>query len=332
MFERRLLLASLFAQTLINIFPQVKIASYEANGWGFVLRFSLAEKLDDTFLKLFREALDLLLTQASLYPMTMMADVARTYLQQERQELLAQKYQGRGLVDLVKIGARALPAPHVPLGRCHFEMLPLTKEEGVWSLKSAVFADKKDLKAFLKLYAEQEHLDPGKLAVREGLVAESGYWLSPGLDLLESLRKSEEHFWRQRGFMRVFAGSAPGMSLPAQRILWAPIFTNSLNINMLDSSGPRIWAVDQTKSLHLDQVESLFKALKAPYRQEKNSLLVGDHFGTFYETARMVSSPANTEISLFASPAQILALLLQETRGDMRQLERLQKEMFEFSR
>jgi hypothetical protein len=330
MVEKRLLLAAMAALALMRIFPKVQIDSYEALSFGFAIDFVHKEPLDKEFLRLFRDVLDLFLNEnPKPYPMTMMADNAAQLLKSQKQELLAKKISGKALIELVKVGDIALPAPHVDLGRPVYQLLNITKVPGgLWRLEAAVFDTKEGLREFLKLYADKSAFDPFHLACRESLVTKEGLWLEKGIALLEKIRHQEELFWQKRGFERVFGA----LELPPKALLWAPVLDNSLNVNMLGVKSPRLWAVDRTRTITEEEVFLPTKALQIPYCQGKGTIFVQDPLGASYETARVVSSGAAIEASLFASPLQVLALLLQKTRGRMQEAESLQKEMFEFSR
>lgn len=327
MIEQRLLLAALAAYAIIRMFPKAHLENYKALDYGFNLTFFHKEKLDDLFL---RHLEDSLAQNPELYPMTMLGANAATLLRHQGQELLAETLPAKGLVEMVKIADTVLPGPHCPLEKLAYKFLALKKtKEGAWQLEAAVFRDKAALKDFMKLYSQKERFDPFLLACQKGLVTKEGLWREKGIALLEEIRRGEEHFWQKRGFERVFLGEAG--PLPEKAVVITPILDKPLNTNMLEYGPLRLWAYDKTKSLHLAMAGCLACLGKAQETRRQN-LYLADPLGAFYETASVISSKDAIAMSLFYSPVQALGFLLQKTRGDLEALQRLQKEMFEFSK
>lgn len=331
--NERLFVAAVAAFTLTKMFKGLLLTDYKALAYGFSCSFKCKAKLDKTFLNLFEEALSLNLRGAeSAYPMTMMGDNAAALLEHQGQPLLRESFLfgKKSLVEMMKFGDTAFPAPHIKAPRLPFKLLGVQETSpGSWCLEGALFETKEALKEFIKLYTHRKSFDPFRLAQTARLVTEEGVWLEAGLTLLEEIRKGEEEFWRKRGFVRVYG---PEKVLPPKSLSFVPVIdSNILNKSMLECDSPRLWARDTTGKLKLEDIIPIFSHLKAPQHITKEALLLGDPLGSFYETARMISSGPVISVSLFASPAQALAWFLQETGGNLERLRSLKKEMFEFS-
>lgn len=331
--SERFFVAAVAAFTLTKMFKGLLLTEYKALAYGFSCSFKCKAKLDKTFFNLFEEALTLNLRGAeSAYPMTMMGDNAAALLEHQGQPLLRESltFGKKSLVEMMKFGGTALPAPHIKAPRLPFKLLGVDETSpGCWRIEGALFETKEALKEFIKLYNRRKSFDPFQLAQVARLVTDEGVWLEPGLVLLEEIRRDEEAFWRKRGFVRVYG---PEKALPAKSLPFVPVLDNNILIkNMLDCNSPRLWARDATGKLKLADIIPIFSKLKAHKEITKEALLLGDPLGSFYETALMISSGPVVSLSLFASPVQALAWFLQETGGDLERMRRLKKEMFEFS-
>ena len=325
--------AALTGLTLINMFKGLLLVSYKALPYGFQVEFVYKEKLDQTFLTLLEDALIVnLRTAEEGYPMTMMGGNALMLLEHQGHALLAESlsFGKKELVEMVKWGDIALPAPHIESFSPQFKLLHIQEpKKGLWHLEGALFTEKRYLKDFLKVYANRKKSDPFYLATVAGLVTVEGLWLPKGVALLESLRKKEEHFWEKRGFVKVYGCQE---LFPDRAFSCTPVFDDRpFNKSILYSDSPRLWAFDKKGKVTLKEVISPFSFLKAAQKETPNSLFLGDLLGSFYETARIIKSNGTVGASLFASPVQALAFLLQETEGHLEDLESLAKEMFEFS-
>ncbi len=325
--------AALTGFTLINMFKGLLLVSYKALPYGFQVEFVYKGKLDQTFLTLLEDALAVNLRSTDdVYPMTMMGGNALMLLEHQGHGLFAESlsFGKKELVEMVKWGDTALPAPHLEGFSPQFKLLHIQEpKKGLWRLEGALFTEKKDLKDFLKVYANRKKSDPFYLASGAGLVTAEGLFLPKGVALLESIRKGEEHFWGKRGFVKVYGRSE---LFPDKAFACTPVFDDKpFSTHLLDADSPRLWAFDKKGATTLKEVIGPFRLLKAAQKETPDSLFVGDLLGSFYETARIIKSKGTVAASLFASPLQALALLLQETEGHLEHLERLAKEMFEFS-